>query len=205
VAKYGPAQVAGFALKAGFRGQQAAIAVAVSNAENGSGDSNAINRNSNGSVDVGLWQINSSNADPGAMKDPQANANEAFRLANNGRGWDNWTQFRNKKYLIFMIPAAAAVLAAQAANPKLGLQVATSTPIPGPTVDIPGGGVEGAIKSLTGPVTAVGDAIKFLTVGENWARIAIIAFGGLLLVTALVVISRPVLEPVAKVASKGLA
>ncbi len=202
MANLGPAQVAAYALRAGFRGQNAATAVAVSQAENRSGDTSAVHHNADGSVDVGLWQINSGNASPESMKDPSANAAEAFKLASSGRGWNNWTMFRNKSYLLFLPIAEAAVLAAQAANPKLGLAVAGSTPI-NPSTLAPGQSPTGS--SGTGPLDAllaIPEAFnrigQWISTPANWTRVAQVAVGGVLLLLALSAISKPVTEPIVK-------
>lgn len=195
-------EVATYALRAGFRGQNAATAVAVSRAENRSGDTSAVHHNTDGSVDVGLWQINSSNANPEQMKDPTANATEAFRLASSGRGWANWTQYRNRSYLLFMPIAEAAVLAAQAAHPDLGLKVAASTPI-NPSTLIPGQSPTGS--SGTGPLDALlaipetfNRIGQWISTPANWTRVAQVAVGGVLLLLALSAISKPVTEPIVK-------
>ncbi len=199
-----PVQVATYALRAGFRGQNAATAVAVSQAENRSGDTNAVHRNSDGSVDVGLWQINSSNANPEQMKDPTANAVEAFKLASSGRGWNNWTTFRNKAYLLFMPIAEPAVLAAQAANPKLGLEVGASTPIDKSTL-VPGQSPEQSGATIVDELKAFVEAFNrigsWISGPANWTRVAEVIIGGGLLLLALNAISRPVTEPIVRTAA----
>ena len=66
----------------------APIAAAIAMAESG-GNSDAIGHNSNGSVDQGLWQINSSN---GALSttDINGNARAAVQMSNNGTNWKPW-------------------------------------------------------------------------------------------------------------------
>lgn len=197
--------MATLALRAGFRGQNAATAVAVANAENRSFDSDAINHNKDGSVDVGIWQINSSNANPDAMKDPQANANEAFRLASSGRGWANWTNYRNRLYLVFLPGAEAAVLAAQAAHPDLGLAVFGSTPIDKSTL-VPGVNPSPQPPSIIGEMRAFVDALNrigsWVSNSQNWGRVLYVGIGGVLLVVAIGALTRPVTEPIVKTAAK---
>jgi hypothetical protein len=57
-------------------------------AESG-GNPNAVNHNSNGTVDQGLWQINSSN---GALStfDPNGNTLAAIKMSSNGTNWRPW-------------------------------------------------------------------------------------------------------------------
>jgi hypothetical protein len=66
----------------------APIAAAIAMAESG-GNSDAIGHNSNGSVDQGLWQINSSN---GALSttDINGNARAAIQMSNDGTNWRPW-------------------------------------------------------------------------------------------------------------------
>jgi hypothetical protein len=203
VANLSPAEVARYALEAGFRGQNAATAVAVSQAENRSGSTTAVNHNSNGTVDVGLWQINSSNASPDAMTDPAANAAEAFRLASSGRGWGNWTTYRNKSYLLFLPIAEAAVLAAQAAHPGLGLKVGATTPldqstlVPGATPDPQQPSIIGELKAVVEMFNRVG---AWISNADNWSRILYVGVGGALVIVAISAISKPVTEPIIKTA-----
>ena len=73
---------------AGGNATYAPMAAAVAMAESG-GHPNATNRNSNGSTDRGLWQINSVH---GAMStlDVKANARAAVSLSKNGTSWKAW-------------------------------------------------------------------------------------------------------------------
>lgn len=66
----------------------APMAAAIAMAESG-GNSDAIGRNSNGSLDKGLWQINTSN---GALSttDINGNARAAIQISNNGSNWRPW-------------------------------------------------------------------------------------------------------------------
>jgi len=78
------------ALGAGFDHDNAIIATGVALAESG-GDPGAYNKNSNGSTDRGLWQINSVHewADPDLLFDPSYNARAAFRVFDS-QGWTAW-------------------------------------------------------------------------------------------------------------------
>lgn len=206
MANLSPVEVARYALEAGFRGQNAATAVAVSMAENPSGSTTAINHNKDGSVDVGLWQINSSNASPDAMTDPAANAAEAFKLASSGRGWNNWTAYRQKiKFLAALPIAEAAVLAAQAAHPGLGLKVAGTTPIDASTL-LPGQRPNPQQPSIIGEFQAVIDMFNrvgtWISNPTSWSRILYVGLGGVLVVVAISAISKPVAEPALKTAVK---
>jgi hypothetical protein len=62
------------------------------------GKPNARHVNIDGSVDQGLWQINSSNYSGSDIYDPNVNARWAIKLATHGRGLRNWTTFTSGKY-----------------------------------------------------------------------------------------------------------
>lgn len=73
-------------IQAGGSVVYAPIAAAVAEAES-SGYAGAYNVNTNGSTDVGLWQINNGGQ---GMYDPLANAKRAVQMSNNGTNWRPW-------------------------------------------------------------------------------------------------------------------
>lgn len=103
-------QVAQYGYNAGFRGDTLVRAVAVALAESGGIPANQ-NTNTNGSVDRGLWQINSvhSQYDYAKLYDPQYNANAAWQISNQGQNWHPWTTFNTGAYLQFIPRAVKAV------------------------------------------------------------------------------------------------
>lgn len=66
----------------------APMAAAVATAESG-GDPNSFNQNSNGTVDRGLWQINSIHGSQSTF-DPMANARAAVGISKGGTDWRPW-------------------------------------------------------------------------------------------------------------------
>lgn len=77
-----------------------AIAAAIAMAESG-GVINAVNHNTNGSTDRGLWQINSVHGSQSTFNE-LANARAAVAISNNGTNWTPWVTFNTgayKKYL----------------------------------------------------------------------------------------------------------
>ncbi len=98
--------VAAHAYRAGFRGNDIAIAVAVAKAESG-WNPKATNRNSNDSVDYGLFQINSIHAAilaGGNWADPGDNAVMAFKVwTDAGGSWGPWVTFWSGTYRKYMI------------------------------------------------------------------------------------------------------
>lgn len=109
------------AIGAGFSGNDAIIAVAVSIAENGSGNPSALSgRNDNGTFDLGLWQINSAwwprFGGQAALTNPVNNV-IAARYIWSVQGWCAWSTFEsscgrghNSAYAAYMGRARAAVL-----------------------------------------------------------------------------------------------
>ena len=82
------AQLEGIWILAGGNAQTAAMAAAIAMAESG-GNANASNTNTNGSVDRGLWQINSSNGS-GSSFDVMTNARAAVFMSGSGTSWRPW-------------------------------------------------------------------------------------------------------------------
>lgn len=74
--------------QAGGNPQAADVAAATALAESG-GRSDASNSNGNGSIDRGLWQINSVHGAQSTF-DPMANARAAIAISNNGTNWKPW-------------------------------------------------------------------------------------------------------------------
>jgi hypothetical protein len=90
------AQVARYAYAAGFHDSQLVTAVAVSFAENGSHDTRAVNHNSDGSTDSGLWQINSVHRIPQSqLFDPARNAQAAWDISHQGNDFTAWTTYNS--------------------------------------------------------------------------------------------------------------
>lgn len=105
-----PLVVASVAEQAGFKGDDLHTAVAVSFAENRSHDRMAVHKNSDGSEDVGLWQINSVHGfTRQEMFDAQANANAAYKIWSDAGDFGPWTTYTNKTYLAFLPTAKSAV------------------------------------------------------------------------------------------------
>lgn len=106
--KLSPAQIADLASRAGFSGDDLAVAVAVALAESRGGDPNAYNPElqvgtPEGLGSYGLWQIylfkhpefSGSN-----LYDPQTNANAAFSVYQNaGFSFSPWTTFTSGDYI----------------------------------------------------------------------------------------------------------
>lgn len=153
-------QIAGYARQGGFSGAEIPIAVAIALAESG-GRTDATHRNSNGSIDHGLWQINDVNASvlaSGNWANPLDNARMAYAIYRQ-QGWRAWTTYKHGTYAKFLTP---------------GLQDA----VPNPNVPAYPAG-------LPGPLGDIESAVKVLTNPHTWLRLATIIAGGVLLLMGL--------------------
>ncbi len=105
---------------AGFRDDSLVTAVAVALAESGCDPSAVSPRNSDGSVDRGLWQINSVHIPPytvDCLLDAQCNAGAAWDISGQGSTWQPWTTYNNGAYRQFLDEARAAVGRLQSTAP----------------------------------------------------------------------------------------
>lgn len=194
MAVLGAVDLATLAIRAGWRGQGAARATAVMLAES-SGDENAHNTQ-RGNDARGLMQINvKAGAHPEYasrnLYDGGTNVATGFELWKKD-GWRPWNSSRAGQALQLPI-AEAAVLAAQARHPELGLKILGEGP-----------NLQSAPPASANPLTAIGNAIAFFGVGRNWGRIGMIAIGGLIILIAVNTLTKPYTEPARKLATKGL-
>lgn len=86
--QYSYAQLEGIWQQAGGSAQTAPMAAAIAMAESG-GNSAAYDQDSNGSIDRGLWQINSVHGSQSSY-DVMTNARAAIAISNNGTNWRPW-------------------------------------------------------------------------------------------------------------------
>ena len=103
-------QIASYAYAAGFRGNSLTTAIAICLAESG-GNTSAVNHNTNGTTDYGLWQINSVHSQYNGtllLSNPAYNAQAAWELSSHGINWQPWTTFNTGAYKKFLSQAQAA-------------------------------------------------------------------------------------------------
>jgi hypothetical protein len=85
--------------------------------EESGGNSGATDCDSNGSVDRGLWQINSVHGSLSTY-DPMSNARAAVSISNNGTNWGAWTAYSSGAYRKFLqvgvAPSSAPINATNA-------------------------------------------------------------------------------------------
>lgn len=127
----------------------APVMAAIALAESG-GYTQAKHKNSNGTIDQGLWQINSSNFKiykGHNIYDVNVNAHAAKRLAEGGKGLNNWTTYTTGAYLKYLpknYPKGQGVISTAEGVGKTALNVATN----------PVGAVTGAVGSAVGGAVA---------------------------------------------------
>jgi hypothetical protein len=123
-----PGQIAQNAIQVGFTGPNLVIAIAIALAESG-GRTWAINNDSNGSQDQGVWQINTvhmsqfagmtvdPNSTPGSgtassgtssMFNPLNNAKAAFSISSSGTNWSPWSTYGSGAYQQYLATAQQA-------------------------------------------------------------------------------------------------
>lgn len=182
---------------AGFTGAALITARQISIAESG-GRPTAVNRNTNGTQDTGLMQINDVHCPPGTpikqfredMKDPDKNAKKGYEVSNGGTNFQPWVTFTNGRYKMSG-NRDPLITTKQSAD-------VSDVPVVGPVVD--------SADSIAGAVT---DIVGALLSKDTWFRIGKGVVGLELLTlgfVGLVVIAlKEPLKKVAKVAPVGRA
>lgn len=117
IANIGDARLAAYAIAAGWSGDRAVTAVAIMFAES-SGNARATNKNSNGSEDFGLWQVNSIHKPSEEEKfNPAANARKAHQIyVEAGNSFKPWVTFNEGQWTKHKARAQKAVDSANEAG-----------------------------------------------------------------------------------------
>lgn len=163
---------------AGFPQSSWVNGVAIALAESG-GNTTATHKNSNGSTDFGVWQINSVHADLLAThnwKDPVDNARMAASISSNGSNWKPWSTFNSGSYKSHLSAANTAVnrylMKLGAKNPNLShtdfdKQILSSSGVDSTSADTP---VDTATSSLA-------SSVQLMTQRSTWIRIGMFVAG----------------------------
>lgn len=187
-----PAQVAGYAARAGFTGAGLTRAVAVALAESGGNPRarSAPNHDKWHSVDRGLWQFNSHwhpEVSDAQAYDPAAAAAAAYRVSKRGTDWHEWSTWNNG--------AAAAMLPIAALGAASAHGIVPVSADDGGSPDDPwgglnggkqlgGGGLGGLLDGATEPLDLAKSALTlalhagaWMADPHNWARVAMVVGG----------------------------
>ena len=203
MARYNEFQIAGFAKAAGFPDNEIATATAVALAESG-GDAAATNKNTNGSYDYGLWQINTVHGallNQGDKFNPLDNAKMALTVWRGAGGkWTPWSVYKSGVYRAQILKGSAG--AAKPEMPSNTWQPPLVSPegeplpydpnaeglaIPGQTDPLGQGiamlsGLIDTIKNLNDMVTST---VTTLFSGGFWLRIGAFVVGALLVAVSI--------------------
>lgn len=176
--------------------EREAVAVAVALAESG-GDTSTRHVNSNGSIDVGLWQINSVHRSSNPtwteawLKDPAHNAEAMRTVSGNGTNWAPWVGYSSGAYKQYLNRGRSAAGAVQG---KGSVTDAVGAAIEDPLGVFSGvlGDPLGALAAMIAPFTKIVEPVLALAswVGNpaNWIRIVQVNAGvGLVLIAAAAV------------------
>jgi hypothetical protein len=163
---------------AGGNEHEAPTAAGIALAESG-GHPAQVGHNTNGTVDRGLWQINSVH---GALStlDPIANARAAVKIVKDSHGWSPWVTFKSGAYL-HEIPTKGGINLEKPLEPQAGLFGILEGKVPGFS---PQGGTEAGLEHA---VENLGPS--------NWAKLLItgvlLLAGAVLVVYGIMVAVRP--------------
>lgn len=134
-----PQQIAQLWVQEGGRPQAASMAAAIAQAES-SGNPNATNHNTNGTVDRGLFQVNSIHGSQ-STHDLRRNVRAAIAISNNGRNWTPWTTFTTGAYRRYFGGRAAP----SGSSPFAGASIQATAPHTG--TDVKGALVDALLNS----------------------------------------------------------
>jgi len=179
------ADVARAAIDAGFTPAQALTAVQIAYHESGF-SAGATNRNSNGSVDYGLWQINSVHGFPELKtqqwRDPATNARLAKKVYDK-QGWNAWSVYKNGKYKSSNLVNSLAEKAIRVAASERGVSEQGDTTPWDRAVGAVGEAAEGVTSVAETPIRA----LTFLMRPDTWVRISQIIGGGALIIGGVII------------------
>ena len=197
-------QVAAFMQQAGFPTSAIPQGLGVATAESGLRTDAVSPPNSNGTVDRGLWQINSVHGkDPARLMDPAYNTQVAFELWRSaGNSWRPWSTFNNGT--AHVVNTSYAIN--PAFNPLGGLPSWLTGQVPGGPVplDILGKGIANS-TGLASLGKGVGVVIGTITSVSFWKRAGVLFVGWIVLLVGFVVLvsgSKPA-KMVTKAVAKG--
>lgn len=173
--------IAQYASNAGLSIEKIPTAVAIAMAES-SGNEKATNTNNNGSIDVGLWQINSvhKKAHPNWtiawLQNPANNASAMMAVSGGGSNWSPWVAYKNGAYKQYL-------------DKSTGID---DTPILGDLAE----GINSTTDFLRTITGALANATQWIVNSDNWIRIIQVIGGvGLGLIAASIVAS-PIINKV---------
>lgn len=173
------AQVADIAVFGGWSANSPDLttSVAVSLAENQASDPKATHKNLDGTIDYGLWQVNSIHGYPvDQLLTSTGNARAAFEVWKK-EGWPAWSTYKSGAYLLYLPRAKAAITSGTGQGRDPGVAAGT------------GSGVAPTLTTLDVAVKALGGFVGWVGNPHNWLRVAEVAIGGALVIAGLSVVA----------------
>ena len=186
-----PAAAASAASSAGFPASVVPIMVAIAMAES-SLNTTATHTNSNGSVDYGLWQINTVNADAlrlGNWQDPATNARMA-KMIYDRQGLKAWTVYNTGAYQKNVSAATGGLglsISAAGSPTNGGPNTGTGGPITVLPNILPGLGGTPTPEGANGPAAS---GLPWFLTQETVSRVLWFLLGVLLVVAGMVIVFR---------------
>lgn len=193
LAKYNYAQLKALWIKNGGKAGAAGYAAAIALAESG-GDPNATHVNADGSVDHGLWQINSVH---GALStlDPNANARAAVEISGNGSNFKPWTTFTNGSYAKFLRGHLEDV-SKNPEDPDVPNSSSATGGVVGAVIDAP----MKTAQALSDLASVFEKLVEGLFNSSTWFRVGKVVVGVFLGLFAVVILARPLTDKVVSTA-----
>jgi hypothetical protein len=194
MAKLSAQQIAGYALAAGFPPAEIPTATAIALGESG-GETTATNRNSNGTYDYGLWQINTVHGpllSQGDRFNPADNAKMALTVWQRaGNKWTPWSVYKSGIYRTFLPTATLAAAKPDDISSQPGASGSA------PAVDDPTSGpIDSTVSALSGigqtfadigkTIGSINTFVQTLFSGGTWLRIGAFVMGCALLLFSFV-------------------
>ena len=177
-------EIAGAVKWAGFRGERAVTAIAVALAESG-GRLDAVNVNTDGSKDRGLWQINSK-AHPGVSDDCafriHCATRQAWLISGMGRSFNPWVAYKSGAYRKHLPRARTAWGAGDAPNPDTAAEKALPLP-------------DNPVNAIADVLQDVGRFFGALLNPHTWLRVAEVIGGLALIIAGLWILGKDQLPP----------
>lgn len=215
------AQIGTVAKGAGFTGDGLIWSIAVAAAESG-GNPAAVGRNTDGSRDRGLWQINSKwhpEVTDAAAFNPAQAAAAAYRISGGGKNFKPWATYTNGSANGWLSKAttAAAQVNGSAKKPAApapapdGNGTSKVSGVAGgqPPADLLGGLIPGELiqqlQTIANSFASFGSigikAAEWMATPRNWVRVMEVGGGLALVVIALLAMSKSGAGPVADAAA----
>ena len=178
----------------GFAEKDIPTAVPIAIAESG-GRADAVGTNTNGTKDIGLWQINTVHLKDGGLledfdteqlKNPYVNA-RAAAIIRKAQGWNAWTVYKSGAWKQHRGKDPVIHVGANQTPGKSGIEDALSD----------------AADAVASPVEAVGDFLGLLGQSSTWFRIGKVVAGGVLMAAGAIALISAGGKTVARVTPAG--